>query len=99
MNAKKETQRGTYLNSRRLHDTFILVLVPLELLEPTAGNDRLDLLPALAVRERNEDSFEKLFELCELGSFPQVEGARVGCPQEAHGDLGHGAFLVAETGN
>jgi hypothetical protein len=80
---KKLTQRGTYLNCRGLHDTFILVLVPLKLFESTAGDDRLDLLPAFAVRERNENSFEKLLELRELGSFPQVEGTRVSCPQEA----------------
>ena len=34
--------------------------------------------PLQCVSERSEYSFEKPFELCELGSFYQVEGAGVG---------------------
>jgi hypothetical protein len=51
VNAKK--QSGTHLNCCGLHSTFIhiLVLVPLKLFESTMGDDRLDLLPAYAVRE------------------------------------------------
>lgn len=99
MNAEKQIQREIYLNSRALHDTVGFVLIPLELLQSTAGYDRLDLLPSLAVRERNKDTFEKFPELQEFGPLAKVERARVGCLQETKGNFGHGAFLVAGTGD
>lgn len=92
---KRQIRREPYLYCRALRN---IVPVPLKLLGSRARDDRLDFLLALAVRECDKDSFEKLLEPRKLRTFAEVEHTRVElCPHEAHGNLDHGAILVAGT--